>query len=476
MTVVVSAIFRLRRDTAANWASANPVLSLAEPGLETDTRKVKYGDGTTAWNSLGYSTIGGIAASAVTNTPAGNIAATDVQAALNELDTEKLAKASNLSDLASATTARTNLGLAIGTDVQAYDPDLATIAGLTATTDNFIVAVSSAWASRTPAQVRTTLGLVVGTNVQAWDGDLDALAALTGTNTIYYRSAANTWTAVTIGGNLSFSGGTLNGQAGTVTSVSGTSNEISVATGTTTPVLSLPATLTFTSKTVTGGTFSGPTLSGTTTLPGSGSITSGGRILAKAASGNYHTLAENNTGDYAALVRNDHATDGFGLLITSASASATTWEFITGYSSGTSSKRFAIQGNGNMLNVNGVYGTLSDRRIKCDIRPANPQWDDVYALSHAMSTFALRDDPAGLRQLGAIAQDWEKISPGLIEFVPETKIGNGGRPVRSGRKLRTIKTSVAMMKLFKAAGEMMDRIVTLEQEIAALKADGSMRG
>lgn len=51
---VVSAIFRIRRDTAANWTSANPVLKLGEPGLETNTRKIKYGDGSTAWNSLPY--------------------------------------------------------------------------------------------------------------------------------------------------------------------------------------------------------------------------------------------------------------------------------------------------------------------------------------------------------------------------------------------------------------------------------------
>jgi len=43
-----------RRDTAANWTSANPVLSSGEIGFETDTKNIKIGDGTTAWTSLGY--------------------------------------------------------------------------------------------------------------------------------------------------------------------------------------------------------------------------------------------------------------------------------------------------------------------------------------------------------------------------------------------------------------------------------------
>src|SRR5215472_6816377 len=44
---------------------------------------------------------------------------------------------------------------------------------------------------------------------QPLDGDLTSLAAASGTNTIYYRSAASTWSPVTIGANLTFSGGTL---------------------------------------------------------------------------------------------------------------------------------------------------------------------------------------------------------------------------------------------------------------------------
>lgn len=54
---------------------------------------------------------------------------------------------------------------------QPLDSDLTTIAGLTATTDNFMVATASAWASRTPSQARTQLGL----------GTIAVLAAPSGT-------------------------------------------------------------------------------------------------------------------------------------------------------------------------------------------------------------------------------------------------------------------------------------------------------
>lgn len=45
---------QLRHDTAANFASVNPVLLAGEAAVETDTNKIKIGDGTTAYNSLEY--------------------------------------------------------------------------------------------------------------------------------------------------------------------------------------------------------------------------------------------------------------------------------------------------------------------------------------------------------------------------------------------------------------------------------------
>ncbi len=93
-TTTINYRFRLRNDTAAAWAGNNPTLLDGEPGIEDDTGRWKLGDGTTAWADLPYVDelwpgAGGATAATTTFAPAGGLAATDVQAALVELDTEK---------------------------------------------------------------------------------------------------------------------------------------------------------------------------------------------------------------------------------------------------------------------------------------------------------------------------------------------------------------------------------------------------
>ena len=88
---------KLRRDISTNWTSTNPILAQGEPGYETDTGKLKLGDGTTAWASLAYQ--------AAANIVDGTIVNADINASAGIVDTKlaTIATAGKVSN--SATTA-----------------------------------------------------------------------------------------------------------------------------------------------------------------------------------------------------------------------------------------------------------------------------------------------------------------------------------------------------------------------------------
>ena len=138
----------------------------------------------------------------------------------------------------SASAARTSLGLAIGTDVQAYNAGLQDISGLAKTNNNFIVGDGSNWVAESGATVRTSLGLG---SMAVQDSNAVSISAGTATLTSMTTNSA-TITGGTITGitDLAVADGGTGASSLTLNSVligNGTSALLAVAPSTTGNVL-----------------------------------------------------------------------------------------------------------------------------------------------------------------------------------------------------------------------------------------------
>jgi hypothetical protein len=176
---VVTAI-QIRRGTAAQWTSANPTLAAGEWGLETDTGKVKIGDGTTAWNSEPYigagtvtSVTAGTGLSGGTITNSGTIAIDSTVATLTGSQT-----------LTNKTLTDPKINLAIDAETASYTAVLAN--------NGQVVTMNNASANNFSIPTNASVAFPIGTQlniIQIGAGQTTIQAVTSGTTSIFSTGA-----------------------------------------------------------------------------------------------------------------------------------------------------------------------------------------------------------------------------------------------------------------------------------------------
>jgi hypothetical protein len=191
-------------------------------------------------------------------------------------------------------------------------------------------------------------------------------------------------------------------------------------------------------------------------------ITSGGYFKASDAgtyvgsTGTYHEL-RNTANETAALFSCSNT--GFTSSVMSSTAypvAGTGFNHLICRSNNGNDEVMKIRGDGNLYNTNGTYGTISDQRLKQDIADAPSQWNDIKAVrfrKYRMKDDVARDENAPYL-LGVVAQELEQVSPGLVD----------------DGEVKTVKSSILLMKAAVALQEAMTRIEQLEAKVAALES------
>jgi hypothetical protein len=168
---------------------------------------------------------------------------------------------------------------------------------------------------------------------------------------------------------------------------------------------------------------------------------------------------------WAANLQQTSATPyGFYIQYPNAAPNNSSSEFI--YAADSSTVRFMVTSNGNVLNVNNSYGAISDQKLKENIVDASSQWDDIKNLT--VRKYSMKADNLDApNMLGVIAQEVEAAGMGGLVFEsPDRDTDNNVLDTVT----KHVNYSILYMKAVKALQEAMTRIETLEAQNASFEA------
>jgi len=149
---------------------------------------------------------------------------------------------------------------------------------------------------------------------------------------------------------------------------------------------------------------------------------------------------------------------------TSSGNNNTTAIHFAAYDGTVGSDVFRVYGNGNVVNNNNSYGSISDVKLKENIVDASPKLASLMQVK--VRNYNLKTAPTQ-KQLGVIAQELETIFPSLIEESPDVDLeGNS-----LGTTTKQVKYSVFVPMLIKAIQEQQALITQLQADVAALKGN-----
>jgi hypothetical protein len=151
-----------------------------------------------------------------------------------------------------------------------------------------------------------------------------------------------------------------------------------------------------------------------------------------------------------------------GILVGASSNDASD-RFFSGYSSSASADTFRVYTNGNVVNTNNSYGSISDNKLKENVTDATPKLEKLQQVRVVNYNLIGSEH----KQLGVIAQELEQIFPGMVEETPDRdQEGND-----LGTTTKSVKYSVFVPMLIKALQEQTEIIASLTARVAALESN-----